>query len=381
MRRLFSETDSGHREYFGELKSSVVPKEHGIGTYLVNADIAPMLYLGEFVNGEMAGIGIKKWSQVRQREPYDDANPPQDPYCQKYVGTFEKDSRSGNGIFKWPNGAVWAGEFKDNVAHGLGIFTNPEGYRYVGYCRKEYITGNGTWYDKDWNGVNITEHGYTQKGEKVDNTHYITPIGDVVWMTAEGYGTYTDAEPRAHSYQGEFKDGKRHGHGTITYKDRSTYVGRFINGERRGWGTRQFANGNRYEGTWTFDPWKDWNNKDGSNVTDHMNGYGTFYWQDGMKHTGQFRHGKPNGYGKRTYTNGEIAHGHWKDGEIVYGIYEWPFPFRKKYEGEFKNGLQHGHGTLYAMDHSQLAVWDYVDEENGETANMTGEWSEGNWVG
>jgi len=80
VRSLISETDSGHREYFGELKSSVIPKEHGIGTYIVNADTAPMMYLGEFKNGEMDGIGIKKWSQVRQRVHYDDADIPQDPY-------------------------------------------------------------------------------------------------------------------------------------------------------------------------------------------------------------------------------------------------------------------------------------------------------------
>ena len=38
--------------------------------------------------------------------------------------------------------------------------------------------------------------------------------------------------PRGGKYEGEYKDGKRHGQGKLTYPDGSNYVGEWKDGER-----------------------------------------------------------------------------------------------------------------------------------------------------
>ena len=49
-------------------------------------------------------------------------------------------------------------------------------------------------------------------------------------------------------YEGELKDGKRHGQGTYTYSDGGKYEGEFKNGERHGQGILTSPNGKKYFG-------------------------------------------------------------------------------------------------------------------------------------
>ena len=49
-------------------------------------------------------------------------------------------------------------------------------------------------------------------------------------------------------YVGNFKNGKKHGHGTFTFTDGATYVGEFDNDKYNGKGTFTFANGLTYVG-------------------------------------------------------------------------------------------------------------------------------------
>jgi hypothetical protein len=49
-------------------------------------------------------------------------------------------------------------------------------------------------------------------------------------------------------YEGEFKDGKRHGQGTGTYLNGEKYVGEFKEGKRHGQGTYTYSDGSKYEG-------------------------------------------------------------------------------------------------------------------------------------
>jgi hypothetical protein len=67
----------------------------------------------------------------------------------------------------------------------------------------------------------------------------------------EGYGTLRDA---GHVYEGQFRNGCRHGFGTQTYVDGSLYVGEWGCGKRHGEGTLMNAGGDeRYEGEWHAD--------------------------------------------------------------------------------------------------------------------------------
>ena len=77
-------------------------------------------------------------------------------------------------------------------------------------------------------------------------------------------------------YVGEFKDGKRHGQGTLT-----------------------LANGNKYVGEW----------KNGK-----YHGQGTFTFPSGEKHVGKWKNQLPNGQGVHTYTDGRIEEGIFENG-------------------------------------------------------------------
>ena len=54
-------------------------------------------------------------------------------------------------------------------------------------------------------------------------------------------------------YSGKFKNGKKHGQGTLTYADGEIYKGSFKNGMYHGEGTLTSANGKVLKGIWVND--------------------------------------------------------------------------------------------------------------------------------
>jgi len=51
-------------------------------------------------------------------------------------------------------------------------------------------------------------------------------------------------------YMGEWKDGKRHGQGNMTYHDGSKFVGKWKDGKKHGQGTDTYGDGRKYVGEW-----------------------------------------------------------------------------------------------------------------------------------
>ena len=103
---------------------------------------------------------------------------------------------------------------------------------------------------------------------------------DYKWM---GFGE-KDTHPK---YQGQVKDGKLNGLGSLTYPDGSKYVGEYKDGKRHGQGTHTF-------------------------------GKGDF---EGDKYEGEYKGGIPNGQGTYTSSNGEKYKGEWKDEKPWNGTY------------------------------------------------------------
>ena len=65
-----------------------------------------------------------------------------------------------------------------------------------------------------------------------------------------GHGTHTFSGLK---YVGEWKDGQIYGHGTYTYAKGQKYVGEWENGQKAGWGILTKPNGTSQIGIWFSD--------------------------------------------------------------------------------------------------------------------------------
>ena len=130
-------------------------------------------------------------------------------------------------------------------------------------------------------------------------------------------------------YMGEWKDGKRHGQGNMTY---ATDVSSNFTLQKNN--VLTFHDGSKFVGKW----------KNGK-----RHGQGTYTWSDGDKYVGEFKDDKPNGKG--TYT--------WSDG--------------RKYEGEFEDGIKHGQGTWTSIKgYKYVGEWRENKSWNGKEYDKKG---------
>ena len=103
------------------------------------------------------------------------------------------------------------------------------------------------------------------------------------WHNCKGTYTKTHAAYGDKIFEGEFKNGRRHGQGTETFANGEIYEGEWKDGERNGQGTHTYAYGDnnkyveKYVGEW----------KDGK-----RSGKGTYTWADGREVSGVWRNGE-----------------------------------------------------------------------------------------
>ena len=190
---LIEEKKDGERKYIGDY---VDGKEHGIGTY--TSRNGRHKYIGEFNKDRAEGIGVKI---------YETRAKPTEIYC----GQYKNNERNGLGYWKLPTGAVFIGNYKNHYPKGFGMMITWEGLKFIGHVNSSWnadVCSNGilqgTWYDQEDNEIDIRKLGYDYNGNK---------------------------------YEGEWKDGKKNGQGTLTTPDGSKYVGGWKNGEKYGQGT------------------------------------------------------------------------------------------------------------------------------------------------
>lgn len=190
--------------------------------------------------------------------------------------------------------------------------------------KRNYTDGTtyeGEYKDGEWHGHGTWTHpdGRKYEGEFKDGQ----PNGQGIW-------THTDGR----KYEGEYKDGKRHGQGIWTHTDGSKYEGEYKDGKRHGQGTYTFTGGSIYEGEWK---------------NDEQHGQGTYTHADGDKYEGEYKDGQEHGQGTYTHADGRKYEGEWKDGKY-HGQGTWTFFDGQKWEGEFKDGEPHGQGTMTYPD-------------------------------
>ena len=113
----------------------------------------------------------------------------------KFVGEVEEGLPEGYGVETHGDGDSYHGSFKKGVKEGLGEYRFKDGRVYTGQFRGGRIEGRGklVWEDGDW-----------YEGEFRNNS-------------MDGLGKYYSSRSGA-EYEGGYKDGLKHGQGTIRYK-------------------------------------------------------------------------------------------------------------------------------------------------------------------
>jgi hypothetical protein len=126
-------------------------------------------------------------------------------------------------------------------------------------------------------------------------------------------------------YEGYVKNGKKHGQGTLAFKNGDKYVGQWHADKKHGQGTYIYVDGEKYAGQWE---------------NGNMQGEGTYFFKSGNKFTGQWQNDKTQGRGTYFFKNGD------------------------KWEGSYVNNKKHGRGVYtWTSGKSQEEVW-----ENGKLA-------------
>ena len=193
---------NGELIYEGEFKNG---KRHGKGKLKVDIDGKVLFYEGEFENGE-----LKETFRI-----YD-------------VALDENDKYTGYGkLYNDKSELIYAGEFKNGKFHGRGIEKKTW---YDTVKKKVFFNGNFK------NGI-VTETFEIYDGALDENGKYT------------GYGKLYDGEIGKLIYEGEFKNGQRHGKGKEYSDDgKVVYEGAYKNGSRKK-GTYALHEGYYFKGT------------------------------------------------------------------------------------------------------------------------------------
>jgi len=206
-------------------------------------------------------------------------------------------------------------------------------------------------------------------------------VGGMRGIQLHGKGQYTS---RVFKYQGEFRDGLKHGTGKYEWENGDRYEGTFAEDRPNGTGKYQFANGDTYEGevkagvvagrgTYVT---KAGDRIEGSFVGGLANGTGIYRFASGDRYEGELADGKPQGKGRYFAKGGDrieapfvngLAHGkgvyHFSnkdryEGDIregaLTGTGAYFYASGQKYEGEMVNGVPQGKGTFWFADGSRF---------------------------
>ncbi|KYO31431.1 MORN repeat-containing protein 1 isoform X1 [Alligator mississippiensis] len=152
----------------------------------------------------------------------------------------------------------------------------------------------------------------------------------------DGYGLYVYPNT-FFQYEGEWRQGKKHGHGKLLFKDGSYYEGEFVDGEILGNGLRYWASsGNTYSGQF---------------MLGELHGHGVMQYRDGGKYEGEFSCGMREGYGLLVDSDGQIYQGSFHKNK-KHGGGKMTFKNGDKYEGDWILDQRQGHGELHCADGS-----------------------------
>ncbi|MBS1254507.1 MAG: hypothetical protein MAG581_00302 [Deltaproteobacteria bacterium] len=135
------------------------------------------------------------------------------------------------------------------------------------------------------------------------------------------WGWYEEGNEEKHEkFQGEIRDGKPNGIGTLRAPNGGRYVGEFKDGIPDGLGILSLPDGKKYDGEWiegikegkgicTFADGSIYKGELKNGLSD---GIGTMNFPNGDKYVGEWKNGKKDGQGTYTFVDGRIISGEFK---------------------------------------------------------------------
>lgn len=260
------------------------------------------------------------------------------------------------------DGSSYIGKIKDDLFEGFGVYLKGQDV-YVGTFAGSKPNGTLNWYK---NGI-LYYSGEWQDGNFQGKGKLYKEDGNIkkgTWDKGYLIQTYCKEQTSEGFYDGYVLNGKPDGIGIMHYKDSSYYNGEWINGKYDGEGIFIFKkdsiignwkdgklNGSgiyktanfRYEGDW---------------IDNKPEGFGSLQLQDSSLFYGEWIEGKINGYGDILFANKDSYTGNLIDNTFNgEGVYKYAAT-GDSYEGEWKNGLQHGYGQYKSSKFEYIGDWE-----------------------
>lgn len=183
--------------------------------YLLNGDT----YTGQFLNSGRHGFGKLTTFEGSY-----------------YIGDWQNDKKSGNGLLIYSNGDTYQGQFMDNSVFGEGKFTkNVDGVIQEGYFLKGKLEGQG----KQLNPDGSFYEGVFSNGVIDGNGKFYFKDGRVVignFYKGNVHGKASIFKHERLVYEGEFQNNKKSGNGYYIMDDGLVYEGEFLNDQMHGEG-------------------------------------------------------------------------------------------------------------------------------------------------
>lgn len=202
-------TYSATKEYTGEW-SNGEPNGQGTMEYTNKKNY----FKGNFINGSLNGDDC----EVKYDNGKDPSSKP------LYTGTF-RDGKPQHCTVKYPNGTIYIGDLEDWQPNGQGAMT------------KNLENGKTAVYNGNFkNGKLCDSKGvltyYNESGEEAGRY-----VGNFENDIINGECDYFTSSKKGSNYHGNWKDGKRCGHGVLTFSDGRVYNGNFSDNKQNGQGT------------------------------------------------------------------------------------------------------------------------------------------------